>query len=122
MSAGSLKAFNELLNDDKRTNLCKRILEIVKRSPCTIEQLVLSGFKWQTASARVSDLNSMGYVRFIISPTDQMSFIQYVSDENEREAIRKSVIEEKRRKWEKLGKRNGWIAKPDYRNLKLTFK
>lgn len=109
MSIASLQAFDELLKDDNRTNLCKRILEIVKRNPVTIEQLVLSGFKWQTASARVSELNSMGYVRFITNPTDNMSFIQYVSDENERETIRNAVQEEKRLKWEKLGKRNGWI-------------
>lgn len=109
MSTASLKSFQELLKNDKRTNLCKRILEIVKRNPVTIEQLVLSGFKWQTASARISDLNTFGYVRFITSPTDNMSFIQYVSDENERESIRNSVIEEKRLKWEKLGKRMGWI-------------
>lgn len=108
MSQASLQSFQELLKDEKRTNLCKRILEIVKRNPITIGQLVLYGFKWQTASARVSDLNAMGYVKFITSPTDNMSFIVYVSDENERELIRKSVNEEKRLKWEKLGRKNGW--------------
>lgn len=131
MSQASLQSFQELLKDEKRTSQAKEILLYVK-SKCEetpglgadlkLLWLHFPKIRQSAISARVAELHATGYIRFISHPLFNQSILKYVSDENERETIRKAVQEEKRLKWEKLGKRNGWASKPDYRNLKLNFK
>ena len=110
MSTKSLHAFQELLKNDSRTSGMKTILGIIKERPHTIQSLELSvTFKLSTITARLTDLRELGYIDYKTQPYGGQSWIVYVESERDREKIRKTVQDERKEKWLKLGKANGWI-------------
>lgn len=110
MTTKSLQAFEEMLKDGKRDSLKKRIVEMLMISPATIDTLIAStGIKYSSLTGRLSELNEIGYVRFL-SGIDRQSLIAYVSDENQRQQIRTEVRNQKREVFLKRGIREGFLT------------
>ncbi len=92
-----------------KTDKAKILFEISKR-PLTIENLVLSGFKIQTASARCSELEEMGFIKKMYSPTNSFSWFRYVEDPKEREELRKMIANVKKQKYFAKGVEMGYFS------------
>jgi len=111
MSIKSLEAFEAQLKNDKATSDAKRIIELLKKEPTTIDVLMFRlNIKYSTITARISDLHSIGYVNYIVIPTGGQSWLKYVDNEPEREAIRKQVAAELRSRWIKKGLSAGYLT------------
>jgi predicted transcriptional regulator len=109
MSKKSLEAFQALLENDERTSTAKRIVEKLKKGVMTIDLLCTAlNKRYSTITGRLSELNEIGMVKYISSSGSQ-SVIAYVSNESEREQIRKTVKAEQKAAWVKRGEREGWI-------------
>ena len=111
MTTKSLQAFEAILADGKADSIQKQILSYLKLGHLTIDNLVkITGKKYSTVSARISNLNKFGYAKYLTMPTGSQSLICYVSDENERAEIRRQVAESKKKQFIKAGVKNGYLV------------
>lgn len=111
MTTKSLQSFEAILADGKADSIQKQILSYLKLGHLTTDNLVkITGKKYSTVSARVSNLNELGYAKYLTMPTGSQSLICYVSDENERAEIRRQVAESKKRQFIKAGLKNGYLV------------
>ncbi len=72
-----------------------KILNLIRYLPMTLENIVASGWKIQTASGRLSDLEEMGLVEKIYNPDGKYSFYKFVEGNEKREQLREDIKREK---------------------------
>lgn len=85
-----------------------RIIESLSSGSKTIEMLRLIGIHPTTLTARLSDLTDAGIVNKI--STNSRFSIYALSNEKERQLIFKQREAKKKERWEKLGKKMGWLV------------
>jgi hypothetical protein len=98
----------QLQSGKAKTDRTKILLEISKR-PLTIENLVLKGWKIQTASARCSELEEMGLIKKMYNPSNSYSWFRFIEDENERQELRKQIANDKKAKYFAKGLEMGYF-------------
>lgn len=98
----------QMTSGKAKSDSAKILLELSKQ-PLTIQDFVLMGWKIQTASARCSELEEMGLIKKLYNPTNSFSWFQYVSDPQEREELRKLIINEKKSKYFAKGLEMGYL-------------
>jgi hypothetical protein len=99
MKSNKIDALNYQLTSGKATSDRAKILLEISKKPLTIENLVLMGWKIQTASARCSELEDLGLIKKLYNPTNSFSWFQFVSDPQEREDLRDEVLNNKKIKY-----------------------
>ena len=87
----------------------EKILSEIYKKPLTIENLVLMGFKIQTASARCSELEEMGLIKKMYNPTNSFSWFRFVEDPQEREDLRKQIANIKKSNYFAKGLQMGYF-------------
>ena len=90
-----------------------KILLEIEKQPLTIETLVLKGWKIQTASARCSELEDLGFIKKMYNPTNSFSWFQFVKDPQEREELRNWKANEKMSKYFAKGLEMGYFEFDD---------
>jgi hypothetical protein len=109
MKSNKVDAFlHQTLSGKAKTDRAKILLEISKR-PLTIENLVLKGWKIQTASARCSELEEMGLIKKMYNPNKSYSWFRFIEDENEREELRKKIENDKKARYFAKGLEKGYF-------------
>jgi hypothetical protein len=111
----------QLTSGKAKSDSAKILLEISKR-PLTIENLVLMGFKIQTASARCSELEDLGLIQKMYNPTNSFSWFRYVSDPKEREELRKEIANKKKYNYFAKGFEMGYFKWGDDGQMIADFK
>lgn len=103
----------------------EKILSEIYKKPLTIENLVLMGFKIQTASARCSELEEMGLIKKMYNPTNSFSWFRFVEDPQEREDLRKQIANIKKSNYFAKGLQMGYFEFDEQgkiiANLELLF-
>lgn len=66
-----------------------KLLHLLQFNNLTIKQFVSLGWRIQTVSARLSDLEEMGLVVKIYNPNGEYSFYKFVENKEEQEKLRK---------------------------------
>ena len=98
----------------------KILFEIFKK-PLTIENLVLMGFKIQTASARCSELEEMGLIKKMYNPTNSFSWFRFVEDPQEREDLRKQIANIKKSNYFAKGLQMGYFEFDEQGKIVANF-
>lgn len=113
MTSNKIDALNYQLTSGKATSDRAKILLEISKKPLTIENLVLMGWKIQTASARCSELEDLGMIKKLYNPTNSFSWFQFVSDPQEREDLRKMIVNVKKSKYFAKGVEMGYFKWSD---------
>lgn len=87
-----------------------RIVEILSRGPATIETFILRGFKIQTISARLSELEDEGVVYKVSDSNKDYSWYRLIENELEQDVAKKNKANEKKTAWFKRGLALGFIT------------
>lgn len=98
----------QLTSGKAKSDRAQILLEISKR-PLTIENLVSMGMKIQTASARCSELEEMGFIQKMYNPTNSFSWFKFVEDPQEREYLRNMIANNKKAKYFAKGLEMGYF-------------
>jgi hypothetical protein len=109
MKSNKIDALNYQLTSGKATNDRAKILLEISKRPLTIENLVLMGWKIQTASARCSELEDLGMIKKMYNPSNSFSWFKFVSDPQEREDLRKQIANNKKAKYFAKGLEMGYF-------------
>jgi hypothetical protein len=109
MKSNKIDALNYQLTSGKATSDRAKILLEISKRPLTIENLVLMGWKIQTASARCSELEDLGMIKKMYNPTNSFSWFKFVSDPQEREGLRKDIANIKKSKYFAKGLEMGYF-------------
>jgi len=109
MKSNKIDALNYQLTSGKATSDRAKILLEISKRPLTIENLVLMGWKIQTASARCSELEELGMIKKMYNPTNSFSWFKFVSDPQEREDLRKQIANNKKAKYFAKGLEMGYF-------------
>lgn len=109
MKSNKIDALNYQLTSGKATSDRAKILLEISKKPLTIENLVLMGWKIQTASASCSELEDLGMIKKLYNPTNSFSWFQFVSDPEEREDLRKMIANVKKSKYFAKGIEMGYF-------------
>ncbi len=72
-----------------------KILFLIRHNLMTLDNIVHSGWKIQTASARLSDLEQMGLVVKIYNPDGKYSFYKFIENKEEQEKLRNEIARNK---------------------------
>lgn len=109
MKSNKIDALNYQLTSGKATSDRAKILLEISKQPLTIENLVLKGWKIQTASARLSELEEFGMIKKMYNPTNSFSWFKFVSDPQERENLRNQIANNKKAKYFAKGLEMGYF-------------
>jgi len=109
MKSNKIDALNYQLTSGKATNDRAKILLEISKRPLTIENLVLMGWKIQTASARCSELEDLGMIKKMYNPSNSFSWFRFVEDLQEREDLRKQIANNKKAKYFAKGLEMGYF-------------
>jgi len=109
MKSNKIDALNYQLTSGKAIGDRAKILMEISKNPLTIENLVLMGWKIQTASARCSELEDLGMIKKMYNPTNSFSWFKFVSDPQEREDLRKQIANNKKAKYFAKGLEMGYF-------------
>jgi len=102
------KASNNALKNNDFTSVKEHIYELIKIRPQTLETLTLLGFKNQTASARLSELEDLGLIK---STGENLSFFTSITDPTEQRLHAQARQQTYYLNWVKRGKENGYFKK-----------
>lgn len=122
MKSNKIDAFLNQINSGKRESDKVKILRIIKQKPITMENLILLGFKIQTASARLSELEEMGLIEKQYNPTNSFSWFRFVESEEEQKKLRQRIENEKKMKYFTRGLELGYFHFDDNGNLQTDLK
>ena len=109
MKSNKIDALNYQLTSGKATSDRAKILLEISKKPLTIENLVLMGWKIQTASARCYELEELGMIKKMYNPTNSFSWFRFVEDPQEREDLRKEIANNKKSKYFAKGVEMGYF-------------
>ena len=109
MKSNKIDALNYQLTSGKATSDRAKILLEISKQPLTIENLVLKGWKIQTASARCSELEDLGMIKKMYNPTNSFSWFKFVKDPQEREDLRNQIANNKKAKYFAKGLEMGYF-------------
>jgi hypothetical protein len=109
MKTNKIDALIYQLTSGKATSDRAKILLEISKKPITIENLVLLGYKIQTASARCSELEELGMIKKMYNPTNSFSWFLFVEDPQEREELRNRIANDKKAKYFAKGFEMGYF-------------
>lgn len=98
----------QITSGKAKSDSAKILLEISKQ-PLTLGHFILKGWKHQTCSARLSELEDLGLIKKIYNPTNSYSFFQYVSDPEERKELQNRIAHDKKAKYFAKGLEMGYF-------------
>ena len=98
----------QITSGKAKSDSAKILLEISKQ-PLTLGHFILKGWKHQTCSARLSELEDLGLIKKIYNPTNSYSFFQYVSDPEERIELQNRIANDKKAKYFAKGLEMGYF-------------
>lgn len=98
----------QITSGKAKSDSAKILLEISKQ-PLTLGHFILKGWKHQTCSARLSELEDLGLIKKIYNPTNSYSFFQYVSDPVERKELQNRIANDKKAKYFAKGLEMGYF-------------
>lgn len=110
----------QITSGKAKSDSAKILLEISKK-PLTIENLVLKGWKIQTASARCSELEDFGLIQKMYNPTNSFSWFRFVEDPQEREDLRKMIANVKKQRYFAKGVEMGYFYWDDNGKIVANF-
>jgi DNA-binding transcriptional ArsR family regulator len=122
MKSNKIDAFLHQINSGKRETDKVKILKIIKQKPSTLEHLTLYGYKIQTASARLSELEEMGLIRKMYNPNNSFSWFTYVENELEQKSLREKIETEKKMRYFAKGIELEYFYFDDNGELKINLK
>ena len=105
-------AYERVVKTGKARNIRERILLLIKEKPITTIQLVNDlDLSMQTVSARLNELEKMGYI--YKTPSDDGRYSLWTFEHNrERQMTRRQMYENKAyHRWLKKGLSRGWISR-----------
>lgn len=122
MKSNKIDAFLNQINSGKRESDKIKILRIIKEKPITMENLILLGFKIQTVSARLSELEEMGLIEKIYNPTNSFSWFKFVESEQDQQILRLKIENEKKIRYFTRGLELGYFYFDDNGRLQADLK
>jgi hypothetical protein len=108
MTTAKRNAFINGIESGSFNNTKAKIYDLLKKRPLTLDELVLYGFKKETASARISDLMDLGLIK---SSGNNVSFFEVITDPLEQDLQMKARSQEGYEKWIKRGRDFGYFEK-----------
>lgn len=121
MKTNKIDALIYQLTSGKATSDRAKILLEISKKPITIENLVLLGYKIQTASARCSELEELGMIKKMYNPTNSFSWFLFVEDPQEREELRNRIANDKKAKYFAKGFEMGYFKWDDNGQIIANF-
>jgi len=111
----------QITSGKAKSDSAKILLEISKQ-PLTLGHFILKGWKHQTCSARLSELEDLGLIKKIYNPTNSYSFFQYISDPEERKELQYRIANDKKQKYFAKGLEMGYFKFDENRKIVANFK
>lgn len=121
MKTNKIDALIYQLTSGKANSDKAKILFEIQKKPITIENLVLMGYKIQTASARCSELEELGLIKKMYNPTNSFSWFRFVKDTEEREELRLEIANAKKTKYFAKGLELGYFKWDDNGQIIANF-
>jgi hypothetical protein len=121
MKTNKIDALIYQLTSGKANSDKAKILFEIQKKPITIENLVLMGYKIQTASARCSELEELGLIKKMYNPTNSFSWFRFVKDTEEREELRLQIANDKKTKYFAKGLELGYFKWDDNGQIIANF-
>lgn len=116
-----IEAYLTQLKSGKASSDKAKIVKTLTDGPKTLEHFVLSGFKIQTISARLSDLEDEGIVFKKADNHGGFSWYYLENDISKQELNRKAKMLEKKLAWLKRGLEIGAITSEEHDELAVKF-
>lgn len=116
-----IEAYLTQLKSGKASSDKAKIVKNLTDGPKTLEHFVLSGFKIQTISARLSDLEDEGIVFKKADNHGGFSWYYLENDISKQELNRKAKVLEKQMAWLKRGLEIGAITNEEHDELAVKF-
>jgi len=109
MKSNKIDALLYQITSGKATSDRAKILLHIKQQPLTIEKLVMLGYKIQTVSARLSELEEFGLIKKMYNPTNSFSWFSAITNPQEQEDARNMIANIKKTKYFATGIEKGYF-------------
>ena len=121
MKTNKIDALIYQLTSGKSKSDRAKILSHIKQQPLTIEKLVLLGYKIQTVSARLSELEEFGLIKKMYNPSNSFSWFSAITDPQEQEDARKMIANVKKQSYFAKGVEMGYLKFNDNGQIVANF-
>lgn len=109
MKSNKIKALEMQIESGKRNNDRTKIIAMLKERSMTLDHFVMNGIRKETVTARLSELEEMGFVKKRQKADEKLSWFVFVENEMERAYLRERVEDLKKKAFFKRGLINGWL-------------